>query len=205
MWGNEGVSQNALSLQAYRNSCRIRVSRNRMISGSLSLDSQSITDQRRLCRTVCGQFALFAGHPGHPSAVRGINWVGRLIKIPIWVETNLIEIRPLSVSLGDLRVALLFDRRHLVCAKNIQQASVKGHVWAMLSEMGKGYQSCCVILWNVTSLPVAKCERSLRRLGIWEPRYKRSSSCNCEILHVTELWMERANSEKNKEELETTG
>lgn len=196
MWGNKGISQNALNLQAYRNSCRIRVSGNRMISGRLSLCSQSITDQRRLCRPVCGQFALLAGHPGHPSAVRGIDWVGRLIKIPVCVETNLIQTRPLSVSLGDLRVALLFDRRHLVCAKNIQQASVKGNVWAMLSEMGKGYQSCCVILWNVTSLPLSKCERNLRRLGVWEPRYKRSSNYNCQILHVPVLWMERADSKE---------
>lgn len=71
--GNEGVSQNALNLQAYRNSCRVRVSGSRMISRRLSLRSQSSTDRRRLCGPVCGQFALLAGHPGHPSAIRETN------------------------------------------------------------------------------------------------------------------------------------
>lgn len=138
------VTQNALLLQAPRNSCRIRVSGNRMISRRLSLHSQSSTDWRGLRGPACEQFTLLAGHPGHPSAIRGINSLGCLIKIPVCIKTNLVETRPLS--LGHLTVALLFDRRHLICAKNTQQASVKGNIWATLSEVDKGYQNCCVIL-----------------------------------------------------------
>lgn len=117
MWGNEGVSQDVLNLQAHKTSCRIRVSGNRMISRRLSLCSQNSTDQRRLCDPVCEQFAVLAGHPGHPSAIRGINAVGRLTKIPVCIKAILAETRPLSVSLGH-SIALLFDRRHLVSAKN---------------------------------------------------------------------------------------
>lgn len=146
MQGDKGVRQNALNLQAYRNSCRIRASENGIISRRLSLCSQSSTDCRRLHGPVCGQFVLLAGHPGRPSAVRGINSVGRPIKIPLCIKTNLVEKRPLSMSLGHLIVALLFDRKHLVCAKNTQQASVKGNIWATLSEVDKGYPSCYVIL-----------------------------------------------------------
>jgi len=64
------------------------------------------------------KFALIAGHRGHPSAVRGINSLGRLIDIPVCIKTNLADTRPLP--LGHLTIAILFDRRHLGCTKNTQ-------------------------------------------------------------------------------------